>query len=50
MKIERSWEKIFDLSWENDYYTHKNEDKCIQATLWRLEIENVIDIKEFVGR
>ena len=50
MKIERSWEKIFDLSWENDYYTHKNEDKCIQATLWRLKIENVIDVKEFAGR
>lgn len=49
-KIVRSWDKIFDLEWENSYYNAKRDEKCIQATFWALDLQAVRQVKEFTAR
>ena len=50
-RIERSWEKIFDLDWVDKYrhIAHKREGKSIQATFWELKLEYVREVKEFMA-
>jgi hypothetical protein len=48
--IQKSWDKIFDMRFEDPYYTHKKEEKSIQAAFWSLSIEEVIKTDEFTAR
>lgn len=46
-----SWERIFNLSLEDDGYIFGSiKDKTLQATMWKLKIENVIKVEEFIAR
>jgi hypothetical protein len=46
-----SWDRIFDLSIEDDGYLFGTMDrKSIQATMWQLNLENVIKVEEFIAR
>ena len=50
-RIVRSWLKIFDLDWNNDWFTNADRDKkCIQATFWELRLGMVRKTKEFLVR
>lgn len=48
--IVKSWERIFDIEWEEKDLTVPKAQKPIQATFWELRIENVRRIDEFVAR
>jgi len=51
-EVERSWERIFDLSWTDPehFIVKKENDRQIQGTLWELRLEDVVDSTEFVAR
>lgn len=51
-KIERSWEKIFDLDWKDEKgeIARSRHYKSIQGTLWELKFNQVLKIKEFIAR
>lgn len=49
-EIRESWERIFDLEWEEPDMTFVQEDKSIQATLWELRVENIKRADEFRAR
>lgn len=49
-KIEKSWDKIFDLDWHSEYITSPKDEKSIQATLWELQWDQVINVKEFIAK
>lgn len=40
---EISWDRIFCTNWQDDYVLGKNSGKSIQATLWELRREQVVD-------
>lgn len=50
LKIEQTWEKIFDLEWQDDDWTFKNGEKRIQGCFWELRWEQVRDVKMFIAR
>jgi len=50
VQIERSWERIFDLRWENRAFTAKREDKTIQGVVWEIRRDDVRDVVEFIAR
>ncbi len=50
MKIKKSWEKIFDLDFDVDYYTKPFDQKCIQATFWELHLNEVVKVDRFTAR
>jgi len=47
--IVASWQRIFDLDWEEPYVTVPRTEKCIQATLWELCLADVTCVQEFVA-
>ena len=51
-EIKRSWERIFDVSWTDRRRAIANtpEKKSIQATLWEICLEDVVETKEFTAR
>lgn len=49
-KIVNSWDKIFDLDFDCNYYTLSRDKKSIQATFWELEIEEVKKIDYFIAK
>lgn len=49
-KIILSWDKIFDLDFDCEYYAQPKEKKSIQATFWKLKIDDVIKVDYFVAR
>lgn len=52
-RIEASWEKIFDLDRVLDKYWHGpsgRKKRCIQATIWSIDIGMVRRVDEFVSR
>jgi hypothetical protein len=50
LRIEKSWDLIFDLEWYDKYINYPKDKKSIQATFWELRWEQVIDVKGFIGR
>jgi hypothetical protein len=50
--IESSWERIFDLTWADRGYQIAStpENKSIQATLWEILLDDVVESKEFTAR
>jgi len=51
-KIERSWERIFDLTWTDPDQTivPAMKDSSIQGTMWELLLDDVVDANEFTAR
>lgn len=49
-RIVRSWGKIFDLDWVAPDLASPREQKSIQATVWRLEMDQVRDHTLFTSR
>lgn len=49
-KVEESWHKIFDLNYATEYAAHKKEQKSIQATFWKLYVEEIIKVDYFISR
>ena len=51
-EIEKSWERIFDLSWNDpgNKIVHSSKDRSIQGTMWELLLEDVVEIKEFTAK
>ena len=49
-KIEKSWERIFDLDWEDEYAAHPKDKKSIQAVMWSINWDEVVGVREFVAR
>jgi hypothetical protein len=41
--IERSWERMFDPRWTNRAVTRKRAEKIIQAVLWELWLDDVME-------
>ena len=49
--IEKSWDRIFDLEKEDDGYVYGlNLHKSIQATFWKLKLEQVIKAEVFTAK
>ncbi len=51
-EIERSWERIFDVTWANRRRAIADtpKKKSIQATLWEICLEDIVEAKEFRAR
>lgn len=49
-EIKESWSKIFDMKFEDKYFTNRFEEKMIQACCWRINIDEVIKIDKFIAR
>ncbi len=50
--IEKSWERIFELNWADRQHAVADppEKKLIQATLWELVLEDVLEATNFTAR
>ena len=49
-QIEKSWQKIFDMDFEDEYSTSKMIDKRIQACCWEIKSEEILNIQKFTAR
>lgn len=50
-KIESSWERIFDISREDDGYLYgSNSRKSIQAIFWRLSASQILSAEHFIAK
>lgn len=45
-----SWQKIFDMDYCSEYSTQPFEKKSIQATFWRLSLEEVRNVRFFTAK
>ena len=50
--VEDSWERIFDLSWTDPGHkiVSAPKNRSIQATLWEILLEDVVESREFTAR
>jgi len=46
-EIKTSWNKIFDMNFQDPYYTTPFDQKQIQATFWELRIDKVVKVDRF---
>ncbi|TDQ23829.1 DUF3841 domain-containing protein [Tenacibaculum caenipelagi] len=49
-EVEKSWEKIFDMDFNLEYYTSSFENKKIQATFWELKKEEILKVDRFISK
>ena len=49
-KIEKSWEKVFDMEFEVAYWAAPFEEKQIQATFWELNLDEIKKVDRFKAR
>ena len=49
-RMEKSWEKIFDMDFHLKDYALPFQEKSIQATFWELKLEEVIKVDKFIAR
>lgn len=49
-KIIKSWEKIFDMNFDDLYFSRPFSEKSIQATFWQLHLSEVVSVRYFVCR
>jgi len=45
-----SWDRIFDLEWDDPYIADPKPTKMIQATLWEINRSDVVAVDRFVAR
>lgn len=48
--VEESWLKCFDLNYDLKYTAKPKENKSIQATFWKLSIEEIVKVDFFTAR
>jgi len=48
--IIKSWDKTFDMDFNDPYHTCPKETKSIQATFWTLSIDEIVKVDEFIAR
>ena len=49
-EIDSSWHRIFDMDFENEYYTQTKEEKMIQACCWEIKENEIKKIDKFKAR
>jgi len=49
-RVVRSWDRIFDIDFEDEYVTGPLDRKAIQATFWELRLDDVRDVTHFRAR
>ncbi|MBO9620961.1 MAG: DUF3841 domain-containing protein, partial [Niabella sp.] len=49
-KVEESWDKIFDMNYSTEYAARPFDKKYIQATFWKLSIDEVRKVEVFTAR
>lgn len=49
-RIQKSWERIFDLNWWEEDLVSPPAEKSIQGTFWELRLNQVKDAKFFTAR
>lgn len=49
-RFEDSWNRVFDLDSDDWLHNHGRSDKSIQATLWRIPLDAVVDVRRFTAR
>ena len=49
-EIIKSWDKTFDMDFNDPYHTCSKETKSIQATFWTLSIDEIVKVDGFVAR
>lgn len=47
-KITKSWEKIFDMYFDDPYFSSHFSEKSIQATFWQLHLSEVVSVRYFI--
>lgn len=47
-KIIKSWEKVFDMDFDDPYFSKPFSEKSIQATFWQLYLSEVVSVRYFV--
>jgi hypothetical protein len=48
--VEKSWLKCLDLNYELEYTAKPKENKSIQATFWKLSIDEIVKVDFFTAR
>lgn len=48
--IETSWQRIFDLNFSSADIAAPRKEKCVQACLWEITLDDVRDVSEFTAR
>lgn len=48
--MRRSWLRIFDLDWFDEYTAHPRAQKTIQAVFWELHLDQVRHVQHFTAR
>jgi hypothetical protein len=49
-RIERSWERIFDLGWSSRAFTAKRAERTIQGVVWDIWLGDIRGVTEFTAR
>lgn len=49
-KIQKSWQRIFDMNYAPKDISWRMEKKSIQATCWSLKLSDVIKVDKFMAR
>ena len=49
-KIQKSWQRIFDMNYAPKDISWYFEKKSIQATFWSLKLSEVIKVDKFTAR
>ncbi|CAH6419834.1 Domain of unknown function (DUF3841)-containing protein [uncultured virus] len=49
-RIQKSWERIFDLDWVVEGWTVLLKDRFVRAALWKLNKDQVRDVKWFTAK
>lgn len=49
-KIAKSWEKVFDMDYDVEYFAMPYKEKSIQATFWELSLDDVVKVDKFKAR
>lgn len=49
-EIMKSWDRIFDMNFENEYFTSKRDEKMIQACCWEINEDEIVKIDKFIAK
>ena len=49
-RIQKSWERIFDIDWVEKDLTAPKSEKSIQATFWELPMDSVRRVDKFIAK
>jgi len=48
--IVESWDRVFDLEWNEPGISEQKGEKSIQATMWQITLDQVQDCQSFTAR